>query len=274
MKRSILANPRVGCAARNRVRDNVGRCSGLAVSTRTDALPRLGNVDAGVSSGGGYRAVGIVFGLSIGLVSACGGSSEPAPNTGGLEENGVRETEGEVETEAVADPIPEETAPPPARPASATVVVRLAGEDITTNVLLVDVNGETAWEGRSGETFTITEGSYMATIEVGDEVIGGASHQEEVYVEAGDTQELRITVPVARVVLNVRRRGRALRNPQVALFRAGSEEEVASFRAGSRPIKIAPGRYEAEVRLSGQNIRVRGLTFMDGAQQTIPVDIQ
>jgi hypothetical protein len=74
--------------------------------------------------------------------------------------------------------------------------------------------------------------------------------------------------------LNVTRNGRAIRRPEVTLFRQGSEEPSATFRVGASHVPISPGRYEADVKLSGHEIRVRGLTFMDGATQSIPVNIE
>jgi hypothetical protein len=76
------------------------------------------------------------------------------------------------------------------------------------------------------------------------------------------------------VRLNVTRNGRPLRHPEITLFRQGSEEPSATFRVSDEHVPISPGRYEADVKLRGHEIRVRGLTFMDGATQNIPVNIE
>ena len=65
-----------------------------------------------------------------------------------------------------------------------------------------------------------------------------------------------------------------MRNPEVVLYRQGSEEASATFRVSGEHVPITPGRYEADVKLRGHEIRVTNLAFMDGATQDIPVNIQ
>jgi hypothetical protein len=157
-----------------------------------------------------------------------------------------------------------------------TLEVRVADRAVPVDVELVGPDGEPV-EGRGGGTVSVIPGeNYVASLSITDEeiMLVGTDLQVEVVApsEAGATMVVR--VPVAKVKLNVRRRGRAFPNPRVTLFREGSEEPVATFRAGSEHVVIRPGRYEADVEAGQNRIRVRGLTFMEDATQDVPVDIQ
>jgi hypothetical protein len=222
----------------------------------------------------------------IGVVAAlcaCGGGS--AESGGGQEELPddpyADGTEGDVGTEDVGDEGgglggSGGEATPPSGPVQVTIAVRLGSEEGTAAVKLVDADGNTVAEGRSGQSFTVRPGAYTVIAQIEDErvMIDKPQHSEEVQVPASEEPHtIQVSVPIARVRLVVRRNNRPLNNPQVTLFRQ-SGEEVATFRAGNDHIAITPGRYEADVVTGRDRIRVRGLTFMDGATQNIPVNIQ
>ncbi len=186
-----------------------------------------------------------------------------APPTGALSDEPVEQTE---ETDV------------PAGPTRVTVEVKLGTEEYGSGeVEIQDSSGGTVAQGRPGETFTLQAGEYTVTARATseDDIIGAPVEGSEALSLTGrEEHTVRVHIPAAQVRLNVQRNGRTLRNPQVTLFREGGDEPVARFTAGSRPITIVPGRYEAEVRAGANQIRVRGLTFMEGAQQTIPVNVQ
>lgn len=168
--------------------------------------------------------------------------------------------------------------PEPVGPAEVTIEVKLGLEEVrSATVVVKSASGATVAEGRGGETFTLQAGTYSVTARVTSDdliVTAPAETTESIDVEPQEPQTVRVTIPAAHVRLTVKRNGRTIRNPLVTLFREGGDEQVAQFRAGNQEITISPGRYEADVRTGSQEIRVRGLMFMGGARQNIPVNIQ
>ena len=215
------------------------------------------------------------------LMLACGGSSanqpdddedvnyspetadifgDGAPQAGPLEEEPMGTEGGEV----------------PAGPTEVTVEVKLGTEDYEGEVAIQNASGATVAEGRGGQTFTLQAGDYTVIARATNEqhIIGAPVEASEPISLAGEAEKtVRVSIPAAQIRLDVRRNGRPLRNPRVTLFREGGDEQVAQFTATDRYITIVPGRYEADVRQGNQEIRVRGLTFMEGAQQNIPVNV-
>lgn len=183
---------------------------------------------------------------------------------------------GDIEEEPTEQSATEE--PVAVGPADVTVEVKLGVEDTDhAQVTVTNEAGSTVAQGRAGETFTLQPGTYVISAEVTDTdqiVTAPASGSETVTVEPQEPQTVQVTIPAAHVRLIVKRNGRTLRNPLVTLFHEGGDEQVAQFRAGSQHITISPGRYEADVRTGNQEIHVRGLMFMGGARQNIPVNIQ
>jgi hypothetical protein len=181
---------------------------------------------------------------------------------------------GEVPDETLADDGPAA----PTGPTQVTVEVRLGSEDFARGqVVIQNEAGATVTQGRAGQTFTLPAGEYtvLARATSENDIIGAPIEGSASLTVAGQREHtVRVSIPAAQVRLNVMRNGRPLRNPQVTLFRDGGEERVARFTATDRHITIVPGRYEAEVRVGNQEIRVRGLTFMEGALQTIPVNVR
>jgi hypothetical protein len=215
---------------------------------------------------------------TLALVVACGGGTETEDTTTNdvardqtVGEERVEEPPAEVSAEP--EPEPE---PVPSGPVDVTVRIVVGGEEVQGSVALANEAGETAAEGNAGETFNVQSGFYQITATIADEsvLIDTPTRTEETQIPAGDAQTIDVEFPRARVRLNVTRNGRPLRHPEITLFRQGSEEPSATFRVSDEHVPISPGRYEADVKLRGHEIRVRGLTFMDGATQNIPVNIE
>jgi hypothetical protein len=209
--------------------------------------------------------------LFTAVVAGCGGSETP-----------VETVEEDTTVEAVPDedPVVEEAPDQPDEPAGpgrATIRVTVGGEASELPFEVLDQSEQSVAAGRSGETISVPAGSYYVRVAVEDEdvILNTPTHEEEIAVAPGsEPTEITVNVPVAHIVLRVSHRGRPLRNPNVTLYAEGSEEPVARFRAGNDAIQISPGRYEAEVQSGGGNYRIRGLTFMDGARQEIPVNVE
>lgn len=204
-------------------------------------------------------------------VVGCGGTETPVETA---------EEDTTVEPLPDEDPVVEETPDEPDEPAGpgrATITITVGGEASELPFQVLDQAEEVVTSGRSGETISVPAGSYYVRVAVEDDdvILNTPTHEEEISVAAGgEAVPITINVPVAHIVLRVSHRGRVLRNPNVTLYAEGSEEPVARFRAGNDAISISPGRYEAEVQSGGGNYRIRGLTFMDGARQEIPVNVE
>ncbi len=210
---------------------------------------------------------------------ACGGGATETDTQDDLatEDQTVGEERAvEPPVETSAEPDPEPPPPPPSGPVDVTVKIVVGGEEVAGAVALVNEAGETAAEGNAGETFNVQSGFYRITATISDEsvLIDTPTKTEETEIPAGEAQTVSVEFPRARVRLRVTRNGRRLRRPEVTLYRQGSEEPSATFRVSDDHVSISPGRYEADVKLRGHEIRVRGLTFMDGATQNIPVNIE
>jgi hypothetical protein len=210
------------------------------------------------------------------LVAACG-SSEPSSELGGLDDDSDYGDEGDDEY-VDGDLDEPDVDEPPSGPVQVTLQVRLAGEDLDAPVEVQSLEGETVSSGRSGASVSLRPGTYVVRVPIEDEskMIDTPTFETEINVDASDEpQTIPVNVAVAQILLDVRLNGRPLRNPNVTLYREGDEEEsVAQFRVGRNHVPISPGRYEAEVVSGGGTYRIRGLTFMDGARQTIPVNVQ
>jgi len=219
----------------------------------------------------------VISSLFILALAACGGSeATDGDEVVDYAPEGGNETAGE---EQVTEPPTENVAEPdpiPTGPVDVTVTLRVGTDDVEGTVALINEAGETVAEGNGGQTFNVQSGAYQVSATIADAsvLIDTPTVTQDAQLTAGETQTVEVTFPRARILLNVTRGGRALRRPEVTLYRQGSEEPAASFRVGQNHVPISPGRYEADVKLRGHEIRVRGLTFMDGATQSIPVNIE
>ena len=215
------------------------------------------------------------------LMLACGGSSANQPDDDEEVDFSPESADLFGDGPPQAGPLEEEPADTeggevPGGPTRVTVEVKLGTEDYEGEIAIQNTSGATVAQGRGGQTFTLQAGDYTVVARATNEqhIIGAPVEGSESISLAGEEETtVRISIPAAQVRLDVRRNGRPLRNPRVTLFREGGDEQVAQFTATDRYITIVPGRYEADVRQGNQEIRVRGLTFMEGAQQNIPVNV-
>ena len=167
--------------------------------------------------------------------------------------------------------------PEPSGPVEVTVALRVGNDDASGEIQVLNASGEAVHEGSSGDTFTIPSGDYSVVAHITNERVmidTPTITQEDVHVPFGEPHTVEVRFPVARIRLNVRRNGRPLRRGSVKLYRQGEETPVAQFRLSNDHVAVSPGRYEADVQTGQMETRVRGLTFMDGATQNIPVDSQ
>ncbi|MDH5490734.1 MAG: hypothetical protein OEY14_02050, partial [Myxococcales bacterium] len=98
--------------------------------------------------------------------------------------------------------------------------------------------------------------------------------RQRITLGADEERSETIDVPIARIRLSVRRRGRNVRNTTVRLRRSGTEEVVAEIRPSDAFLLIAAGRYDAHVSFTGGEVEVSGLMFPTDAQREMPIDIQ
>jgi hypothetical protein len=217
----------------------------------------------------------VVLSLFV-MVVACGGGSEGTGDDGTQQEFAATDTSGD---EHVAEPevvVSAEPDPIPSGPVEVTIAVKVGNDDAAATVSLVNEAGETAAEGPAGQAFTVQSGSYQVTATIGDAsvLIDTPSQTQDAQLVPGEPQTVEVRFMRAMVHLAVTRNGRPIRHPEVTLFRQGSDEPAATFRVSNDHVPISPGRYEADVKIRGHEIRVSGLIFPDGATQNIPVNIE
>lgn len=93
--------------------------------------------------------------------------------------------------------------------------------------------------------------------------------QLEVEVEPKKLSTVDLVIPWAKVQLNVLAHGTLQPPTAVKLLRRG--ELVAEVKSGGPAFLVTPGTYEAEVKLRGKTLRVKGLVFFEGTEQVVPV---
>lgn len=214
--------------------------------------------------------------LSV-LALGCGGgsTSTPPPNSGNVEDpyaQGNGEPEGTPEegntTEAPAEP--------QAGPASVMVKAVMEGTEVAAHIQVLADDGHVAAEGEAPLAAQVTSGTYTFTAQISDAAIlvdRPTVRNEGVEVAPGGPHNINVSIPRAQVRLKVMRGGREVRNPEIVLMHQGSTEPVHRFRPGASHIPISPGRYEADVKMGRDVIHVQGITFMEGATQDIPIEI-
>ncbi|MCS6797439.1 MAG: hypothetical protein NZ898_02720 [Myxococcota bacterium] len=207
--------------------------------------------------------------LALVLAAACGGSQQQS----GLQTTPIEHvSEPPVETSVEADPNPA----PASGPARLTVSIGLGESTLEGEVEVVDGAGAVAASGRAGQSFEVPAGNYVVRARVSEApgVVGSLRGETEVSLAPADERSVRVEMQPARVRLVVKRRGRPVRGARVSLIRHGESDPVATFTPGDEHIVIQPGRYEADVVVGRQTIRATGLTFMEGATQEVPIEIQ
>ena len=202
-----------------------------------------------------------------GALSGCGataGSTELPPAASAGDES----TKAQSHSDAPLD------ARPVTGPATLTVIAKVAGQPASARVRVLDAQGAVSAEGRSGSAIALAAGSYQleATIDDAAVMADTPTQRSELRVEPGQAANVEAVFPWAKVSFDVRAGGRSHRGANVVLLRDG--KPVAEIKSGVEPVPVTPGRYEADVALSGRTIHVTGLQFADSATRTIPVNVQ
>jgi hypothetical protein len=154
------------------------------------------------------------------------------------------------------------------------VRVLVAGQVVPAHIRIFDASGNVASEAESGTPISLRAGSHRIELQVSDAASMADTPKQgrEIFLEAGKTIEVEATFPWAKIQLNVMVHGRSQPGVVVKLLRNG--QVVAEMKGGAKPTAITPGKYEADVMLKGMTIRVKGLMFLEGATQTVPVRVQ
>jgi hypothetical protein len=209
---------------------------------------------------------GFMFGAALAAVS-CGGSTPPA-----AEATPPAASAGdEPEPVAAAEPV---TPPPAAAPSgrgSLVVSAQVDGKAVPAQVKLA---GDQPIEGVTGEEISAPSGTRQVVVTVTDDkvLLDKPSQTLEVFIEPGKLAKVQASFPWAKVQLNVLVGGRSQPGVLVKLLRGG--QQVAELKSGREHQFISPGKYEAEVIRRGAALRVKGLVFLEGAVQTVPIRAQ
>jgi hypothetical protein len=155
-----------------------------------------------------------------------------------------------------------------------TVRVLVDGQPVRAHVRILDTTGRAQSDAESGTVIPLRAGNYRIELQVSDAAALADTPKQvrEVYLQAGKNTEIEASFPWARVTLNVLVGGSSRAGVPVKLIRNG--EVVAQLTSGAKPAAVTPGKYEADVLLKGTTIRVKGLMFLEGATQTIPVRVR
>lgn len=217
--------------------------------------------------------------ITVATLLGCGGGSEstPPPQNGGDVEDPYVEGGGNQDTAAGDHAAGDQTpAEPAAGPASVMVKAAIEGTEVGAHVQILDGDRVVA-EGEAPFAAQITSGTYTFTAHVADAAVlvdRPTVRNEDVTVAPGGPHDVTISIPRAQVRLKAIRGGRELRFQEIVLMHQGSTEPVYTLRPSADHFPISPGRYEADVKLGrNQVIHVQGITFMEGATQDIPIEI-
>ncbi|MFK8003420.1 MAG: hypothetical protein AB8H86_27865, partial [Polyangiales bacterium] len=165
-----------------------------------------------------------LFLLVLGLSLACGGApaSAPEPQATSGDESAQHAATAEYEAEVAEEALIEEPLVEEAGPGSIRAVIRMRNEERAGTITVRALGGEVVAEGNAGDTIEVPSGSYQIDAMLDAALLPGHSSQEErTTVTPGETAEVVFTYEVARVRLNVRRRGRALNSWRMVLTREG-----------------------------------------------------
>jgi hypothetical protein len=151
------------------------------------------------------------------------------------------------------------------------------GNEVAARIQIRNDEDQVVQEGEAPLSAQVPSGTYTFTAQISDASVlvdRPTVRNEGVTVAPGGPHNVTVNVPRAQVRLKVIRGGREIRNPEITLMRQGSTEPVHRYRPGAAHISISPGRYEADVKLGAREvIHVQGITFMEGATQDIPIEI-
>lgn len=212
-----------------------------------------------------------LFLLVLGFSLACGGAPAPTPEPQSTTGDESPEEAAPVEYEE--EVVEEEFIEEPTGPGSIHAVIRMRNEERAGTITVRTLNGEVVAEGNAGDTIEVPSGSYQIDGMLDPALLPGhSSQQERTSVTPGETAEVVFTYEVARVRLNVRRRGRVLNSWRMVLTREGTETEV-TLESSTEHAEVAPGRYSGMLIAGGARIEVTGLIFQGGATMDVPVNV-
>lgn len=217
--------------------------------------------------------------ITLALVTVgCGGAQPAQEDTASLGDDTEPVVTGEPSAEETRGAEAEPEPPPATGPGQLRVVNRVAGEDSTGIVRVLNASGEVVAQGDSGDTFTVEAGSYRIVGEITDEdvLIDTPTREADgaITVVAGQEHTATIDHPRARVRIRVTRRGRPISRWRMEIRRQGVEgAEPLELRNSSDHTPITPGRYDATLHFGNQQIEVTGIIFQGGATMDVPVNV-
>jgi len=213
------------------------------------------------------------------LLLGCGGGTDAAPppeNGGDVEDPYAAGNGGAPEGTEGGGTSTEAPSEPQGGPASVMIKAVMDGTEVAARIQILGDDGRVVQEGEAPLSAQVSAGTYTFTAQISDAAIlvdRPTVRNEGVTVAPGGPHNVTVSIPRAQVRLKVVRGGREIRNPEITLMRQGSTEPVHRYRPGAAHIPISPGRYEADVKMGRDVIHVQGITFMEGATQDIPIEI-
>jgi hypothetical protein len=141
-------------------------------------------------------------------------------------------------------------------------------------VRVLSASGDVVAEGESGVALALASGSYRVAVQVTDAAVllDRPTQTQDVTLAPGNNAALACDFPWAKVQLNVLVNGKSEAAAVVRLSRKGAV--VGDMKSRGDFVAVSPGRYDAEVLVKGNTIKVEGILFPDGATQTVPVAVQ
>ena len=212
-----------------------------------------------------------VIAVAIGCGPGAPAEPEPEPSSGGEGQTTVT-----VEQAAEAAPEPEPEIAEPDGPARLTLSLRVSREEAQGTVRVLGSGDEVVAEGASGSTFEVPAGRYVMQAVVSEPTIVGHTERRSDPITLMPEEERSVTVeiPVSRIRLSVRRRGREVRNATVFLRAPGTEETVAEVSPSEDYLLVAAGRYDALVRFGSSQYELSGLVFPADSRRVMPINVQ
>jgi hypothetical protein len=206
----------------------------------------------------------------IGL--SCGSEPPPAADVRSAPPSAA--TSGSETALAPAPALAIEREPQPSGPATMLLRATVDGKEVPAHVRVLDDAGRVEAEGEAGAAIELHAGQYRGEITIDDpHVLADRPTQvRELFLSPGKQTAVEANFPWSKIQLNVLVSGRSQPNVPVKLIR--NDKPVAELKSGAAPALISPGKYEADVLLSGTTIRVKGLLFPENGAQTVPVRVQ
>jgi len=223
-----------------------------------------------LSNPGGNMAARTGFWLvSIVTCIGCGSGIPPAADTQSEAPSAVSSGGDAVASPAAADSGAD------IKPGLARVVLRalVNGKPVAGHVRVLDAGGKAQEEGPTGSELQLRAGSYSAEVSIDDAaaLADRPTQVREIFLTPNKLTEIDADFPWSKIVLDVLVQGHSRSGVTVKLLR--KDAPVATLKSGAQAVLISPGKYEADVMLPGNTIRVTGLMFPDNGAQTVPVRV-